>query len=415
MKFLKNHKILVENFASLYLLQIANILIPLVTLPYLVRVLGVEKFGLVSFAQTFAMFFVMFVDFGFNLSIVRLISVNADDKNKVSEIFSSVIFAKFFLIITSFTAMLIIVNYFDKFSHDKMLYLYMFGIVIGQGLFPIWFFQGMQKMRYITILNLFIKLFFLILIFVLIHSSKDYLMYPILLSIGYISAVPLSFYLIKKQFNISLRFYGIDQIIYYMKYSSHFFVSRIAVRIYEGGGLFFVGLVAPGTMVGYYAIADKLRGAITSLYSPISQTLYPYIARDKNIHLYKKLFTLIMILNIIGLSILFVYAQEILELIFGSSSPVTVMLIRIFVFVMLADVPSILLGYPLLGAFGYTNYVNYSLVATAVFFLIGIAVLFTVGAAGVKTIALLYVFTICIELFLRIFGVAKYRLWRENV
>ncbi len=415
MKFLKNHKTLVENFASLYLLQIANILIPLVTLPYLVRVLGVEKFGLVSFAQTFAMFFVMFVDFGFNLSIVRLISVNADDKNKVSEIFSSVIFAKFFLIITSFTAMVIIVNYFDKFSHDKMLYLYMFGIVIGQGLFPIWFFQGMQKMGYITILNLFIKLFFLILIFVLIHSSKDYLMYPILLSIGYISAVPLSFYLIKKQFNISLRFYGIDQIIYYMKYSSHFFVSRIAVRIYEGGGLFFVGLVAPGTMVGYYAIADKLRGAITSLYSPISQTLYPYIARDKNIHLYKKLFTLIMILNIIGLSILFVYAQEILELIFGSSSPVTVMLIRIFVFVMLADVPSILLGYPLLGAFGYTNYVNYSLVATAVFFLIGIAVLFTVGAAGIKTIALLYVFTICIELFLRIFGVAKYRLWRENV
>lgn len=200
-----------------------------------------------------------------------------------------------------------------------------------------------------------------------------------------------------------------------MKYSSHFFVSRIAVRMYEGGGLFVVGLIAPDTVVGYYAIADKLRGAITSLYSPISQTLYPYIARDKNVRLYKKLFGAIMLLNIIGLSILFVYAQDILELIFGNASPTTVVLVRIFVFVMLMDVPSILLGYPLLGAFGYTHYVNYSLVITAILYLAGLGVLYFVGIASVKTIALLYVFTISIELALRIFGVIKYRLWREHV
>ena len=66
MSFIQKYKILIENFVSLYLLKIANILIPLVTLPYLVRVLGVENFGLISFAQVFAGFFVVFVDFGFH-------------------------------------------------------------------------------------------------------------------------------------------------------------------------------------------------------------------------------------------------------------------------------------------------------------------------------------------------------------
>ncbi len=409
------YKDLIENFASLYILQITNILIPLITLPYLVRVLGVEKFGLVSFAQVFAMFFVMFVDFGFTLSIVRLISIHADDHKKVSEIFSSVILAKLFLIGVAFVVMFLIVESVDRFSHDKMLYFYMFGIVIGQGLFPVWFFQGMQRMRYITLLNFVVKLLFLVLIFLLIHHSDDYLMYPILLSAGYLSVLPLAFYLIKKQFGVVFAFPKIDRVVYYMRYSSHFFVSRIAVRMYEGGGLLVVGLIAPDTVVGYYAIADKLRGAITSLYSPISQTLYPYIARDKNIRLYKKLFGVIMLLNIIGLSVLFTYAQEILELIFGSASSTTVMLVRIFVLVMLMDVPSILLGYPLLGAFGYTHYVNYSLVITAILYLVGLGMLYLMGIASVKSIALLYVFTIFIELLLRGFGVIKYQLWRENV
>jgi len=409
------YKALIENFASLYLLQITNILIPLVTLPYLVRVLGVESFGLVSFAQVFAMFFVMVVDFGFNLSIVRLISVNSENREKVSEIFSSVIVIKLILLLLSFLLYYFIVSSVEKFSKDELLYLYMYGIVIGQGLFPVWFFQGMQKMRYITILNFVVKALFLSLIFMLIHSSGDYLNYPILLSFGYIAILPFAFYIIKKEFDIRFYVPSVEKLVYYTKYSSHFFVSRIALRLYEGGGLFVVGLIAPDAVVGYYAIADKLRGAITSLYSPISQTLYPYIAKERNVRLYKKLFMLINILNLIGLMVLFFYTQEILEFVFGSATEGTVMFMQIFIFVMILDVPSILLGYPMLGAFGYTNYVNYSLVATATIYLLLLALLYFVGVLSAKLVAMLYIFTIFIEFSLRAFGVYKYKLWRENV
>jgi PST family polysaccharide transporter len=409
------YKELIENFASLYILQITNILIPLVTLPYLVRVLGVESFGLVSFAQVFAMFFVMVVDFGFNLSIVRLISVNSENKEKVSEIFSSVIVIKLILLLLSFLLYYGIVNSVERFAKDELLYLYMYGIVIGQGLFPVWFFQGVQKMRYITILNFIVKIVFLALIFLLIHSNSDYLNYPILLSFGYISILPFAFYIIKKEFHVVFYIPPIERLVYYTKYSSHFFVSRIALRLYEGGGLFVVGLIAPDVVVGYYAIADKLRGAITSLYSPISQALYPYIAKERNVKLYKKLFSIINVLNILGLMVLFVYTQEILEFVFGGSSETTILFMRIFIFVMVLDVPSILLGYPLLGAFGYTNYVNYSLVVTAVIYLVSLFVLYLIGVLSAKIIAILYIFTIFIEFSLRAFGVYKYKLWSENV
>jgi len=414
-KSIIKYKELIENFVSLYLLKITNILIPLITLPYLVRVLGVESFGLISFAQVFAMFFVMIVDFGFNLSIVRLISVDSEDREKVSEIFSSVIVIKFILLILSFVLYYGIIANVGKFHQDELLYLYMYGIVIGQGLFPVWFFQGMQKMRYITILNFFIKIIFLSLIFFLIHDKNDYLNYPILLSLGYMVVLPFAFYTIKKDFDIRFYIPSIEKLIFYTKYSSHFFVSRIALRLYEGGGLFVVGLVSPDIVVGYYAIADKLRNAITSLYTPISQALYPYIAKERNVKLYKKLFTLINILNLIGLVVLFVYTNEILELIFGSSSEGTVVFMQIFIFVMILDVPSILLGYPLLGAFGYTNYVNYSLVITAIVYLLLLTILYVMGMLSAKVIAILYIFTIFIEFTLRAFGVYKYKLWSENV
>ena len=145
------YKELIENFASMYLLKIANILIPLFLLPYLVKVLGVEKYGLVIFAQVFANFFTMFVDFGLTLCIVPIVSTNSESKNKLSEIFGSVLTIRFLMSIIAFLIYLLIILNFSKFSSEFKLFFLMFGIVIGQAFFPLWFFQGMRKMKFIVI------------------------------------------------------------------------------------------------------------------------------------------------------------------------------------------------------------------------------------------------------------------------
>jgi PST family polysaccharide transporter len=265
-------------------------------------------------------------------------------------------------------------------------------------------------MRYITILNIIVKVIFLILILVSIKSPEDILYYPILLTFGYIGILPFAFYLIHKNFGISFFIPDVKKLLYYFRYSSHFFISRVAMQFYTNGGLFVVGLISPELVVGYYAIADKLRYAITALYDPIAQVLYPYIAKAKNIMLYKKLFVIINLLNIMGLAILYFFTKDIMIFIFGECAQMTVTILHIFILVMILDIPSILFGYPLLGALGYTHFANYSLVVAAVVFIVALAILYALGMLTAQSVAWLYVFSIVIELSLRIWAIRKYKL-----
>ncbi len=184
----KDKKSLLSNFFSLSALQGVNMLLPLITLPYLVRVLGVEGFGLVSFSLSIIMFFVIFVSFGFELSATREISTNKNDPSKISEIFSSVMIIKIIMAMLSFIVLLILINSVDVLTSHSELYYATFGIVIGNAIFPLWFFQGMEKMKYIAYINISSTSFFTILIFVFVKSNEDILYVPILNSFGLITA-----------------------------------------------------------------------------------------------------------------------------------------------------------------------------------------------------------------------------------
>ena len=138
----EDKKRLLSNFFSLSVLQAFTYILPLLTLPYLVRNLGIDKFGLVMFSQAFIMFFSILVDYGFNLSATREISIHRDNKEKITEIFSTVIMIKVILIIVSFLILSILVFSFEIFLNNYKLYFFTFLMVIGQALFPVWYFQG---------------------------------------------------------------------------------------------------------------------------------------------------------------------------------------------------------------------------------------------------------------------------------
>jgi len=196
-------KRLASNIFSLSALQGASYFLPLLTVPYLVRVLGPDYFGLLAFATATIGFFMLITDYGFNLSATRQISIHRDDLAKVNELFSSVMMIKSALMVISFGLLSLLVFSFEKFSQHWEVCFITFGMVIGQVLFPVWLFQGMERMKYITYFNIGAKVFFTVCVFIFVQEQADYLFVPLLMALGFIVAGIWSLYLVKKQFAVS--------------------------------------------------------------------------------------------------------------------------------------------------------------------------------------------------------------------
>lgn len=407
-------KRLFSNFFSLSVLQAANYILPLITLPYLVRVLGPEKYGLIAFSQAFIQYFNILTDYGFNLSATREISIHRDSKEKLNEIFSSVMIIKVVLLVISFIIMTIIVFSFEKFRQDWLIYYLTFGIVLGQVLFPVWFFQGMERMKYITYLNITAKLIFTIAIFVFVTGESDYLKVPIFNSAGYIVAGIISLYLIIKEFKTKLKFCTFEKIKNYFKDSTQFFLSRVSVSIYTSSNTFVLGLFTTNVAVGYYSMAEKLYQAMQYLYTPLTQTLYPYITKSKNTKIFKKLFKLVVLMNLILVFVIFIFSSNIFYLLFTEGTSLeSIKVFHIFLVVMIVVVPSIMLGYPFLAAMGYPVYANKSVIYGSLIHFVGLFILILIGKIQPVTVALMVLITESCVFLLRMYWVRRNMLWKQ--
>jgi PST family polysaccharide transporter len=403
---------LVGNFFSLAVLQGVNYALPLLTVPYLFRILNVEKYGLVNFASAFIQYFIVFTDFGYNLSAVKLIAENRDDESALSRIFNRVMFSKFLLLLIGFAVILFIIFSFNKFSTDKALYICSYGMVIGNVLFPVWFFMGMEKMKFITIITIITRTLALIPIFVFIKSSSDYLLVPIINSGGTILSGLISIVVVKRVFKIQYAVPSFSEMIHSLKHSSQYFLSRISVSVYTISNVFTLGLFSTNTMVGYYSAAEKLFIAIQNAYVPANNSLYPYMTKTKNTILFKKIFWFITAANTILIAGLFIYAKEILYIIYKMEDGESVLVFRLLLIACLLIIPSILMGYPFLGALGYPKFVNNSVISSSVFHLCGLIFLVLTNHLTIYSVAAMLIITEGVVCGIRIWGACKFNLFK---
>jgi len=272
----REKKVVVQNFFSLVILQGANYILPLLILPYLVRVLGTEKFGLVMFAQSLALFLTVFVDFGFNISGTREISLARKNKEKTSQIFFAIMFIKLGLLLLAFAILYIIVNTVTRFSIDAQVYLFSFGVVVGQAFFPVWFFQGIEKMKFVSFINILAKGIFTVLVFFLVKSEADYFKVPIYNSLGFVISGLLGFGLSFKYFKYKLPTFNLVKRLLVESFS--LFVSNFATSLYTASNVFILGLFSGNIIAGVYASMEKLILAVKNVYVPLYQALYPWVA-----------------------------------------------------------------------------------------------------------------------------------------
>ncbi|MHB8367209.1 MAG: flippase [Acidithiobacillus sp.] len=275
---MSDRKRLLSNMASLFTLQGANYVLPLVTLPYLVRVLGPEKFGLIAFAQAFIQYFVVATDYGFNLSATRDVAVHRDDPEKLGEIVSAVMSIKVTLFFAGALLLSLLVAFIPTFHTHWALYLIVYLTVMGATLFPTWLFQGLERMRDITWMNMGTRLLTTAAIFIFIHDPQDYVIAAGIQSVPVLLAAVPAWTVLRNARRISWRIPRFNSIRDQLHSGWHVFLSTAAINVYTSSNTFVLGLIAGPVAVGYFSAANKVVQAVQGLVTPVTQTLYPHIS-----------------------------------------------------------------------------------------------------------------------------------------
>lgn len=391
------------NLFSLTLIRGFDYVMPLILFPFLFRRLGLETIGLIYFSQAFIGYFLMVTEFGFNLSATHYIASNREDNRKITRAYSAVLQFKLFLCLLGFAVMSGIIFTFARFEKDAILFICNYGVVLGAALLPVWFFQAVEQMRFITYLVLFARMLSIIPIFFLVKGPADYLVVPVLFSVGSIASGLLGLLIVRMHFRVRLCLLPLREIYWHAKQSSYFFLARASVTIYGTTGTFVLGLVGGDAVVGVFGSAQKVMQAYGGIVSPLQQAIYPYMIRTRNLSVFRRIFNWVTWANVLFVTVVILLAGLVVRILFKTDDVAIIRTLQIMMVQSYATIPAILLGYPLLGVFRSTKKVNDSTVVASVAYLLLLAILYLFGWINIYAMAAIMVFCEFLILGMRLF------------
>lgn len=298
----KNGKALIQNFISLSSLQMVTMLLPLITLPYVLRVLGYEKYGMIALAASLVAYFQSLVDYSFKVTAVRDIAIHHNNPELINLIYSRVMTVKIVFLALAFTMIGIIVYLYPPFFEEKELFIYTALTLVGFSLFPEWFFQGMEQMKYITLINVTIRVLFTLSVFIFIKEESDYVFYPLLTSIGLLVSGVVGQIFLYKKFNVKFTFLNTEQIKQTILKNSPIFINQFMPNLYNNTTSFLLGVLISAEMLGIYTAIIKIIDICVVLLNIISRVFFPLINRAKDTFLiYKNLMFALVVMGLITL------------------------------------------------------------------------------------------------------------------
>lgn len=311
-----------NNGIWLYLLQIFNTLIPLLTLPYVTRVLGAAEYGVFVVALNLINYFQVLVDYGFNLSATRKVALD-DNTNKLNKLFTVVFASKQLLLLISFISLIIIawlLNYpKDQFLAITVLFLNLIGYSLQQN----WLFQGLEEMKFISIVNITGRIVSLVFTFLLVNDPKDLLLYCLLYSLSPFVSGVLGLIVIKIKFNIKFVRISFKNIMNELKDGFYIFSTSFSSKIFGSIGITFLGILSNPNTVGIYSAINKIPNILMLIWLPISQIMYPISSKkfliskeDGKKFLHKTSIVIFPVFISIGLLIA-VFSKPLILILFG--------------------------------------------------------------------------------------------------
>ncbi len=395
---MKNKKLLANTF-YLYVLTAVKMLFPLITLPYLTRVLTVESYGVVAYVKAYISYVQLLLDFGFLLSATKDIALQKENKNSVGHLTGNTIVEKILLAILAGIVTLAASNIIPLLKQNQpFVWLYFISCALTI-LIPDFLYRGIERMEYAAIPFACSKIAVIFLTFVLIKGDGDILLIPCLEIVGNLLAGCISLLFLKK-LGIKIRIDGVKVWIRDIKESAIYFFSNFATTFFGALTILVVGIYMNKTDIAYWSICMQIVSAAKALYTPVANSLYPHMLVKKDLNLVRKIAVLFCFPLIIGVVAVLFFGEQIMTIIGGTEYYYAGYILKFLLPVLVVSFFSMLYGWPVLGAIGKVKETTLSTIIAAVIQIVGIGILLWINdlnlislafCCGISEIALLII------------------------
>lgn len=411
---IKSHKTIVKNAGYLSAIELMRLIMPFVALPYIISTIGAENYGSVIFAQTVISYFIIFINFGLDISAVKDVSIHRENKVELNKIVSSVLLIKLLLFCIALLTLLILMAIIPYIKDNWLLYCFSFLTCFSEILFPIWFYQGIEKMKYLTLMRFASILFYTITVFIFIKSPDDYRNVVLLQSLGNIFAGGISFYVLLRIEKIHFVLPHFTTVKRCFLDSIPFFVSRLSAVMNNGMAKILSGIFFSMQAVAAFDLAQKIATAALIPMQMMNQAVYPHIAKTQNRLFASKYFRVDVSLSLIVSVVVFLLAPFAVHLFAGNLMPDSIILTRILCLFIFFGGITTYIGAPVLVSFGYPTPFNRSVFLSTISLIVMYALLYFTGYFNLYLFALILVLSEFIILIYRLYFCFKYKIFKYN-
>lgn len=315
----KENATVAENYVFMTVLQALNMCFYLLVYPFLIRVLGVDSYGLYVYAAAVVALFVTFVSFGYDLPAAKRIAENVGDKNAMSQILSEVTTSKLLLEVFAMIVYFGLFLLLPKMQANPILFVIVFFQTITNIFFPQWYFQGVQRMRVVTYIQVAFKVLSLPFLFLFLHDAQDNWVYALIVTITAIAGGVVAWLIIIYKDGIKVRLVSLSAIQVSIRNALPFFLSNTTGVIKEQGVVLLIGQFLGMNDVAIYDLANKIILIPRTLFSKLNDALFPKMMAQQNESRRRKILIGEIVIGLVSIALIAIFGYWAVLLLGGAS------------------------------------------------------------------------------------------------
>lgn len=310
-----------KNFIYSSILTVSNYVFPLITYPYVSRVLGVTNIGICNFVDSIIHYFILFSMMGISATGIREVSASRNNQNKLDATFTSLLLLNSIFTIAAFVILIVLTFSVPKFVEYKLLFFIGAAKLLANAFQFEWLYKGLEDFKYITQRSLLVKSVYVVAVFLFVHKADDYPIYFLLLSLMVVVNATINVLYSKRYIHINLNGIRIKP---YINSFLTVGIYLILTSFYTSFNVAFLGFVTNPTEVGYYTTATKLFSIIIAFFTAFTGVMLPRMSALRSerkmkefMNLTKKSIGVLISLAVPAILLCVTFAPDIIKLFAG--------------------------------------------------------------------------------------------------